>query len=207
MGDHIFPNDEQQQSEAFDVNSIFDYFEHQASRNAPAPGFRTQRDSGRAKARSATPYERRISNPLVLPPPNTPFGVNSRNTTGTTTSPNIVSGGGDYFLPLLGGFTDEQNSDVYVNDDDDREARGRRVHREAEKQRRESLKIGFERMKELLPPAVVGTDKTWSQAKLLEAGLEYIEQLKEELVKRERENRKLKEAVRRIVVAHTESEG
>ncbi|KAI9339659.1 hypothetical protein BDR26DRAFT_862084 [Obelidium mucronatum] len=84
--------------------------------------------------------------------------------------------------------------------------RGRRVgHREAEKQRRESLKVGFERLKELLPHTIVGTDKVWSQAKLLESGLDYIEQLKEELAKKERENRKLKEAVRRIVAAHNES--
>ncbi|KAI9339657.1 hypothetical protein BDR26DRAFT_862082 [Obelidium mucronatum] len=99
----------------------------------------------------------------------------------------------------------DENPSNNSDNEGEKEDRGRRVHREAEKQRRESLRTGFERLKDLLPPLVVGTDKIWSQAKLLESGLDYIEQLKEELVKKERENRKLKEAVRRIVAAHNES--
>ncbi|KAI9340936.1 hypothetical protein BDR26DRAFT_343698 [Obelidium mucronatum] len=80
--------------------------------------------------------------------------------------------------------------------------KGRRIHRDAEKQRRDSLRTGFERLKELLPPATISANKTWSQTKLLESGVEYIERLLEEIREKDRDNRKLKEAVKKIVEAH-----
>ncbi|KAJ3017678.1 UNVERIFIED_CONTAM: hypothetical protein HDU68_011527 [Siphonaria sp. JEL0065] len=180
---------------AFDTNAAFDFFEKEAARHSTRSQTLTEKSRSQARYAAAPysrPNNRRISNPLILPPPHPSF----------ETATNYR------FLPFFNTEGEEENRDVTYspngNDDgdDDREERGRRIHREAEKQRRESLKIGFEKMKELLPPAVVGIDKSWSQSKLLEAGLEYIEQLQQVLLKCERENRKLKEAVRRIVVAH-----
>jgi hypothetical protein len=61
---------------------------------------------------------------------------------------------------------------------DSKSERDRRVHREAEKQRRESLRSGFEKLKDLLPASTIATDKNWSQTRLLETALDYIGELK-----------------------------
>ncbi|KAI9340935.1 hypothetical protein BDR26DRAFT_861086 [Obelidium mucronatum] len=89
-------------------------------------------------------------------------------------------------------------------EDNERQERGRRVHREAERQRRISLRTGFEQLKELLPASTIGNYKSWSHTRLLESGLEYIEQLQEEIKVREKENRKLKDALRKVLIAHQE---
>jgi hypothetical protein len=83
----------------------------------------------------------------------------------------------------------------------DKIERGRRVHREAEKQRRESLRIGFEKLKDLLPDSIIESDKNWSHTRLLEQGLLYIFELKKEANAKLEENVRLKEAVRRAVSA------
>ncbi|KAJ3025550.1 UNVERIFIED_CONTAM: hypothetical protein HDU68_007019 [Siphonaria sp. JEL0065] len=100
---------------------------------------------------------------------------------------------------------DGNDSDPPANDNN-RVERGRRVHREAEKQRRESLRNGFEKLKDLLPASTVGADKNWSQTRLLETGLEYIVALQREADTKLAENIKLKDALRKVVAIHTESE-
>ncbi|KAJ3028665.1 UNVERIFIED_CONTAM: hypothetical protein HDU68_001148 [Siphonaria sp. JEL0065] len=105
----------------------------------------------------------------------------------------------------LGRSADGNDSDTAVNDID-RVERGRRVHREAEKQRRELLRIGFEKLKDLLPASTVANDKNWSQTRLLETGLEYIVALQREADAKLAENVKLKDALRKVVAAHAESE-
>ncbi|KAI9348469.1 hypothetical protein BDR26DRAFT_700536 [Obelidium mucronatum] len=97
-----------------------------------------------------------------------------------------------------------QVPEAYDSDSAERQARGRRVHRDAEKQRRESLRIGFERLKELLPERIIGSQKNWSQTRLLESGLEYIQLLKLESAKQERDARKLKEVVRQLILSQKE---
>ncbi|KAJ3028664.1 UNVERIFIED_CONTAM: hypothetical protein HDU68_001147 [Siphonaria sp. JEL0065] len=99
--------------------------------------------------------------------------------------------------------TDGNESDPPVRTPEvvDQAERGRRVHREAEKQRRESLRIGFEKLKDLLPLSIIAAEKNWSQTKLLEQGLEYIAELKTEADAKMEENIRLKEAVRRVATA------
>ncbi|KAJ3002775.1 UNVERIFIED_CONTAM: hypothetical protein HDU68_006009, partial [Siphonaria sp. JEL0065] len=80
----------------------------------------------------------------------------------------------------------------------ERQERGKLVHREAERQRRVSLRTGFEELKNLLPASTIGNYKSWSHTRLLESGLEYIEHLQEEVRERDRQNRKLKDALRKV---------
>ncbi|KAJ3025551.1 UNVERIFIED_CONTAM: hypothetical protein HDU68_007020 [Siphonaria sp. JEL0065] len=84
--------------------------------------------------------------------------------------------------------------------------RDRRVHREAEKQRRESLRTGFEKLKDLLPASTIATDKNWSQTRLLESALDYISELKKISDAKARENVKLKEALRKVVAVQQEKD-
>ncbi|KAJ3004637.1 UNVERIFIED_CONTAM: hypothetical protein HDU68_004966, partial [Siphonaria sp. JEL0065] len=103
--------------------------------------------------------------------------------------------------PLNQGLVPQSDNERSDDDTATQQQRGRRAHRDAEKLRRESLRIGFEKLKDLLPAQTIGMNKSWSQAKLLESGLEYIERLKEESAKQERDQRKLKEAIRRLIMA------
>ncbi|KAJ3028663.1 UNVERIFIED_CONTAM: hypothetical protein HDU68_001146 [Siphonaria sp. JEL0065] len=80
----------------------------------------------------------------------------------------------------------------------ERQERSKKVHREAEKQRRVSLRIGFDKLKELLPASMTEGEKSWSQTRLLEYGLEYIVELKKESEEKARENIKFKEVLRRF---------
>ncbi|KAJ3059020.1 hypothetical protein HDU98_004956, partial [Podochytrium sp. JEL0797] len=80
----------------------------------------------------------------------------------------------------------------------DRQVLGRQSHRAAEKQRRESLKSGFDKMKELLPGSILNDQRNWSQTRLLDSGLDYIQHLQEEKRVRDREIRRLNEVVRRL---------
>ncbi|KAJ3084203.1 hypothetical protein HDU99_002741, partial [Rhizoclosmatium hyalinum] len=90
----------------------------------------------------------------------------------------------------------DQQDDEPNLDPNERQVRERRVHRDAEKLRRESLKNGFERMKELLPDTVLNEKKSWSQSRLLDSGLQYIQELQAEKKQREREIRRLHEVIR-----------
>ncbi|ORY28741.1 hypothetical protein BCR33DRAFT_857921 [Rhizoclosmatium globosum] len=92
----------------------------------------------------------------------------------------------------------DQQDDEPNLDPNERQVRERRVHRDAEKLRRESLKNGFERMKELLPDTVLNEKKSWSQSRLLDSGLQYIQELQAEKKQREREIRRLHEVIRRL---------
>ncbi|KAJ3004689.1 UNVERIFIED_CONTAM: hypothetical protein HDU68_004939, partial [Siphonaria sp. JEL0065] len=105
---------------AFDVNSAFDFFEQEATRHSTRS--QTLAEQSRSQARySVAPYSRpasnrRISNPLILPPPHPSFE--------TTTNYE--------FLPFITTQGEEENRDVtyspFGNDDGDdvREERGRR---------------------------------------------------------------------------------
>ncbi|KAI9332059.1 hypothetical protein BDR26DRAFT_995729 [Obelidium mucronatum] len=72
-----------------------------------------------------------------------------------------------------------------------------KIHRENERQRRESLRVGFEKLKKLLPPSLTIGERSWSQPRLLECGLEYIEELKRKSEDVEMDNCKCREALRR----------
>ncbi|KAJ3026421.1 UNVERIFIED_CONTAM: hypothetical protein HDU68_005690 [Siphonaria sp. JEL0065] len=89
---------------------------------------------------------------------------------------------------------------------DNKLERDRRVHREAEKQRRESLRAGFEKLKDLLPASTLATDKNWSQTKLLESALDYISELKKVSEAKARENVQLNETLRKVVAAQQEKD-
>ncbi|KAI9332060.1 hypothetical protein BDR26DRAFT_938088 [Obelidium mucronatum] len=92
-----------------------------------------------------------------------------------------------------------------INREIDKVERGRKVHREAEKQRRESLRLGFEKLKDLLPTSAIGSDKSWSQTRLLETGLDYILELKREADEKMMENIKLRDALRQVIKIHGNS--
>jgi hypothetical protein len=156
--------------------------------------------------KTVSPQHDSISNQF---PPST---SNMYTTDGLSSVSSSASGFDNLFQPSshqTTKSTDGNDSDPSLinNNNNDRIERGKRVHREAEKQRRESLRIGFEKLKDLLPTSsTIGSDKSWSQTRLLETGLEYIVALQKEADAKLAENGKLKDALRKVVAAHAESE-
>ncbi|KAI9332061.1 hypothetical protein BDR26DRAFT_869588 [Obelidium mucronatum] len=148
-------------------------------------------------ANSTVPGSESSSAPPISAPPNSPY------------SHDIHPQNSEFFHELFGHNSDSSGqlsshsiatstSKQAINEKQERE---RRVHRDAEKQRRESLRIGFEKLKDLLPASTIGSDKNWSQTRLLETGLEYIAELKRSAEAGKRENEMLKQALRKVIEA------
>ncbi|KAI9332058.1 hypothetical protein BDR26DRAFT_869585 [Obelidium mucronatum] len=168
---------------------------------------------------SKKPYNRpsnHLSNDLTrrclfptAPPPLTTAETASlfyQRTLSSSTPLTLSKVSGILDTPGAGRVQPSTTASSSTNDSEAKEATYHKRHREAEKQRRESLRLGFEQLKGLLPASMTVEEKSWSQVRLLEYGLEYIIDLKKRVDAKALENFKLLEVLRKFGEIEKEGE-